>query len=96
MRKELQPWRALACAVIWQAVEDASLAEIRNEKSAAAGWMFDGPDEPLTFLWWCEVANLDPDNIRRRVLMFYAEYAHLALHGEFWNVLDEEKVDEVE
>lgn len=65
---ERQPYRALAASVIWQAVADAVLAEKCDKKSAAAGWLMSLSEAPLTFAWWCAVANLDEDNIRRTVV----------------------------
>ena len=60
---DFQQYRALAASVIWQGVADAVLAEKNNQKSTAAGWLFDESEDPLTFRWWCDVAELDPENI---------------------------------
>lgn len=63
VHEDAQPYKALAASVIWQGVADAVLAEKNNQKSTAVGWLFDESEDPLTFRWWCDVAEMDPDNI---------------------------------
>jgi hypothetical protein len=72
---DAQPYRALACSVIWQGVVDAVLAEKCNRKSRAATWLFDRSDIPLTFCWWCGVAGVDAENIRARVRLEWVTLA---------------------
>ena len=88
---DAQPYRALACAVIRQAIEDAAVAKSCNQKSTAAGWLQSTSERPLTFHWWCMVADLDPFNILRQLEVSHADIAKQSDRGDFWDALDQIK-----
>jgi len=76
-QKQNSGYRAIACGVILQALEDyqatsssrdkAVQAEIERNRGSARRFIFDDSDRVFGFLWLCQTIDMDPERIRSRI-----------------------------
>lgn len=54
---------------VYQAVRDLKLSHeaTEEERDAAREWIFSDSDAPRSFLWACQVAGLNADEVRAEV-----------------------------
>jgi hypothetical protein len=64
----IEPWQRLACAVLHQALLDASNDSATGARDRARGWLQEQRDG---FRFWCDVAGVNADvitaGVRRRL-----------------------------
>lgn len=67
---EIIPEKKLVRAIVGRAVCDVIVhtkePDKKRHKREAAAWIFSSKIEPWTFLWCCEIAELDPWIIRKQ------------------------------
>ncbi len=69
--KNISPDQSLAAAVIEQAIEDyvkyagAQSDDAREFSRSAKRWLFSKSTDVHSFLWWCEIIDINHDYVRR-------------------------------
>ena len=89
---EMQPYRALACCVIWQGLQDA----VTEDAPDAPGWLMSKREEVGDFIWWCEMAGISHQLVKRMALKRFVVVGKLAKEAKEFGVSFKEMANAME